>query len=421
MRTPAGRSRSARRVAIAVTGALALGLAAIPTALGAAWLPWSGSGQVALGPGDAGAVLVSVPPDEPARGMVYRGLKPAKRGTACAGTYEVEGTGHCSHGPDAPPPGLDIRRDARPVAKPAAAATLPRRDTAPAPAAEDLIRGAGGVPADGGELALAPDAAAAVPVGPSGVVCDGDGQAGKRVQVLYAYGAGGTSRFAEYLPSFRKWAAGVDAIYDASAKETGGSRHLRYVTTAACEVDVREVEITAAGVKNFSTMIAELKKLGYGRTDRKYMIFSDSKVYCGIGSFAGDDKPGAGNRSNGGPSYGRSDAGCWNASVAAHELGHNLGAVNNSAPNSSKAGHCVDEYDVMCYKDGPTALLRTACTNRAQDQRLDCNHDDYYHTNPSPGSYLATRWNMADSQFLIDGGSGATPPVPTPANPTAGP
>jgi hypothetical protein len=153
------------------------------------------------------------------------------------------------------------------------------------------------------------------------------------------------------------------------------------------------------------------------------MIFGESRVYCGIGSFAGDDRPGALNRSNGGPSYGRSDSGCWNAGVAAHELGHNLGAVNNSAPNSSQAGHCVDEYDVMCYKDTANTVLRTVCPNRAQDQRLDCNHDDYYHTDPSPGSYLANRWNMADSDFLLrgDGGPGPTPsPTPT-TSPTPSP
>src|SRR3954471_21547023 len=35
------------------------------------------------------------------------------------------------------------------------------------------------------------------------------------------------------------WAADVDSIYDTSAQETGGHRHLRYITTADCQVDVR--------------------------------------------------------------------------------------------------------------------------------------------------------------------------------------
>ena len=40
------------------------------------------------------------------------------------------------------------------------------------------------------------------------------------------------------------------------------------------------------------------------------------------------------------------------ASVALHEVTHTLGAVQNGAPHSSKAGHCTDEWDIMCYADG---------------------------------------------------------------------
>jgi hypothetical protein len=144
-------------------------------------------------------------------------------------------------------------------------------------------------------------------------------------------------------------------------------------------------------------------------------------VYCGIGTFAGDEQASSANRSNGGPSYGRSDSGCWTSGVAAHELGHNLGAVNNSAPNSSKAGHCLDEYDVMCYNDSGGRLTTVGCAAKAHDLRLDCNHDDYFNTNPSPGSYLSKHWNVADSQFLLNT-EGITTPDPTPsASPSPSP
>jgi len=173
-----------------------------------------------------------------------------------------------------------------------------------------------------------------------------------------------------------------------------------------CRLDL----VPDAGASTVGVTIAALQALGHNRTDRKYMIFGESTVYCGIGTFRRDDRPDAGNRNNVGPSYGRSDSGCWTASVAAHELGHNLGAVSNSAPNSSGAGHCVDEFDVMCYRDTPTTVIRTECPARAQNQRLDCNHDDYYSTNPPAGSFLATHWNVAQNQFLIAGaavGAGA--------------
>jgi hypothetical protein len=135
-------------------------------------------------------------------------------------------------------------------------------------------------------------------------------------------------------------------------------------------------------------------------------------VFCGIGGFAGDTRKIDGNRSNSGPEYARADSGCWSAGVAAHELGHTLGAVNNNAPNGSGFAHCEDEWDVMCYKDNANTVIRTVCTDRAHDQRLDCNHDDYYHTNPPAGSYLANNYNVADNHFLIR--DGVTPPPPPP-------
>jgi Ricin-type beta-trefoil lectin domain-like/Metallo-peptidase family M12B Reprolysin-like len=411
---------------VAVAGAFAAALVGIPSALGSAWLPWSPAAH------DVGAAatadiepLHSVPADQPAKGLVHRGLQPGRKGTACAGEYDVVGTGRCSHGPDEVPAGLAVKRRAAPVAATRAEPTLPKLAT-PAPDRGVAL------------LADAAPAAAEPVVGPNGVVCDGDGTTGKRVQVLYVRAAGTASRFATYEASFRSWAAGVDTIYDASAQETGGHRHLRYVTTADCQVDVREVEVPAGQLDDFGKTIAALDKLGYNRTDRKYMVFAESKVYCGIGTFMADDQSSAKNRSNSGPSYGRSDTGCWAASVAAHELGHNLGAVSNSAPNSSKAGHCVDDYDVMCYVDTNTTVVKIVCSDRAHENRLDCNHDDYYSTDPQAGSYLATHWNVANNQFLIAGeaapgtpGPSATTPAPTatapkPATPgptptTAGP
>lgn len=54
----------------------------------------------------------------------------------------------------------------------------------------------------------------------------------------------------------------------------------------------------------------------------------------------------------------------------------------------------------MCYSDEPYYPIMQQLCPADHEQRLDCNHDDYYHTNPQPDSYLATHWNVADSQFL---------------------
>ena len=91
------------------------------------------------------------------------------------------------------------------------------------------------------------------------------------------------SRYTDFLGSIRTWAAGVDQIFDASAAETGGSRHVRFVTTPQCRVDVAEVQLPPrARWRRSRDSIDALQTLGYNRTDRKYLIFADTNVYCGI-------------------------------------------------------------------------------------------------------------------------------------------
>jgi hypothetical protein len=304
------RSARSRVRAAAVAVGVVAAVAVVPVATGA---------QAAVQSTSAPA-----PADRPDQGLRYDGLTPAGKTGRCAGSFRIAKTDLCTHGPDKAPPGLAVDRPVQPVTR----------------------------------------ALAAPPV-----VCDGDGVTGNRVQVLYVRGADTASRFAEFLDSFRTWAAGVDAIYDASAQETGGSRHVRFVTEPDCTVNVLEAVVSATDIGSFGDTIGALR--------------------------------GANNRSNRGPSFGRSDSGCWTPSVAAHELGHNLGAVNDSAPNSSKAGHCLDEHDLMCYNDSGGLPTHVVCTARSQERRLDCNHDDYYSTDPAPDSYLGTHWNTADNLFLI--------------------
>ncbi|MEV6208953.1 RICIN domain-containing protein [Kitasatospora sp. NPDC051914] len=383
--------------------------------------------------------VTSIPKDDPARGLVYGGLVPAASGERCVGSYKVNDEGLCSHGPDAPPKGIDVHKDTAP----AVATTAKPADLAPAaaaapPSSAELLSdtppvldvqtgkalGGSATPAAG-----TPSAGAGAAAEGSKVVCDGDGSTGNRVQVLYVH-APGNDRFAEYLASFKKWAADTDTIYNASAQETGGVRHIRFVTESDCTASVLNVELSASSLQEFGASNKALAAQGFNRKDRKYMIFADAKVYCGIGTFNGDERPGQDNLSNFGPSYGRTDNGCWGGSTAAHELGHNLGAVNNSAPHTSKGAHCVDEWDIMCYSDSPYyPKMQTLCPNRAEDERLDCNHDDYFNTNPQPGSYLTTHWNIANNQFLFaNGGTNPNPnptkspsPSPTTPNPTKSP
>ncbi|MEV5239429.1 RICIN domain-containing protein [Streptomyces cinnamoneus] len=371
--------------------------------------------------------VTRIPNDDRAQGLVYKGLDPAPKGDRCAGVLRTT-DGRCTHGPDKPPKGVDIAKDTPPAVKTqdtAASPDRPATDTEKASPGQPSAGTTATVDARqaGSAAAKTPPAAPAPTPGTSGgkaapsgqtVQCDGDGTTGNRVQVVYVH-APGNDRYAEYLGSFRKWAADADTIYFASAQETGGVRHIRFVTGADCAPSVLNVEVPNSALSEFSAMNSALAAKGFDRRDRKYMIFADAKVYCGIGTFNGDERPGPTNLSNFGPSYGRTDAGCWGGSTAAHELGHNLGAVNNSAPNTSRAAHCTDEWDVMCYSDAPYyPTMRNVCTERGHDERLDCNHDDYFHTSPQPGSYLATHWNVANNQFLMTGNGTRPDPGPNP-------
>jgi hypothetical protein len=254
---------------------------------------------------------------------------------------------------------------------------------------------------------------------PASPVCEGDGQSGYRVQVLYVYPDNQTSRFNDSLVAkLRVLAAQADQIFRASAEETGAARNLRFFHDAGepCQLTVADVKIPAGSIGRFDTMITQLRAQGYNRTDRIYLAFTDATNYCGVGTLWNDDRANSANWNYSGPSYSRVDAGCWTGMVAAHEVMHNLGGVQNSAPNASGGFHCIDEYDVMCYSDAGSGLpkMRFDCDESDRNTTFfDCGHNDYFHTNPAPGSYLANYWNPTNNRFLI----GANPPPPPPPPP----
>jgi hypothetical protein len=163
-----------------------------------------------------------------------------------------------------------------------------------------------------------------------------------------------------------------------------------------------------------------------------------------------DDSPGAGNASNEGglsaivwvplgqAAPAQDPSGFWPEGML-HEMAHTIGAVQWSAPHTTHTpggpafyGHCWDEWDVMCYQDGPAPAhaLSYDCPNSPDviGQEFDCNRDDYFNPAPAVGTYLSTHWNLFNSVFLAPcatiapacGGGGSTP-IPTPPVATADP
>ena len=316
--------------------------------------------------------------DAAARGLVMRDLHKADRGP-CVGGYDLVGhPGMCTPGPDAAPEGVDVRakgggggggggkRSPQPSPSPSATATA-----SPSPTTSPV---------------------------PTGARCGTDGS---RVQAVYAVASDVADAYDSLLPSLRQWASVADDVFANSAVETGGTRHIRYVTDASCVPTVLKVVLSPTGDDSFSNTVTELRAAGLDRLDRKYMVWVDSNIYCGIGNIKGDDRAGAENSNNVGPSYGRTDRGCWGGYTEAHELMHNIGGVQLSAPHSTGAWHCTDEYDRMCYREN-NAVMTYVCPQE-HDSLFDCNHDDYYSTAPQLGSYLVDHWNAANSVFLTTG------------------
>lgn len=344
--------------------------------------------------------------DRPETGELFLGLDDS---ATCRGGYAVEDTPatpnarHCTHGPDPAPAGIDVR-DVPTVTELRAEATASAEAAGSATAAD--AAGAGdGSSADAG----------AVP-------CYGDGATGKRVQVIYAVAADRPDRYAQVADLIRGYAYQADQTFARSAARDGGVRHVRWVTDAGCRLTVDHVVLSATGDDSIGNTRTELRELGYTSVDRKYLVFADAGVYCGIAYVVSDTQPGPANAANRGPTVARVDAGCWpgSTSVAAHELAHVLGAVQLSAPHSNGSWHCSDDYDRMCYADGISTTPMTYLCDGSSEGLLDCGGDDYFSLNPAPGSWLETHWNLANSAFLEAAEPATGGPAPPPS-PTAAP
>ncbi len=249
--------------------------------------------------------------------------------------------------------------------------------------------------------------------------CEGTGADGRRVQLVYAHGPG-ASLTASLRQTFEGIARRIEGTFLTSARKTGGERLVRFVTDAGCSLSIIDLPVSANALASFDVMVNELRVGGLNRQDRIYHAWTEASAYCGIGTVYGDDQPSAtANTNNLVVQYSRSDRQCWDYAEA-HEITHNLGGVQNSAPNATGGLHCRDEADLMCYPDGgPSGQMISPypCGDLAGEALLDCRNDDYFAATPPAGGYLSTHWNTADNAALSRSAGPTTsttvPPQPT--------
>ena len=245
-------------------------------------------------------------------------------------------------------------------------------------------------------------------------------QGGDHYTVWYVYPEGTASRYASVVDSLRLYVGGASDFIDASAAQTGGHLQLRILHDSNCQIIVRELALPLSLMRDFWGLYDYFDQQGYTQINNpsiNAVIYLDDPYFCGQGSLWPDDTDSPSNLNNDGGEISVLGVGCWSANITMHEIGHNAGAVQHSAPHMTSGWHCTDEYDVMCYNDG-TGTTTIVCQNTGLDDRYDCNDDDYFNTNPAPGSYLDTHWNPAAQpwRFYITPSQPTPTPEPSPTN-----
>ena len=81
-----------------------------------------------------------------------------------------------------------------------------------------------------------------------------------------------------------------------------------------------------------------------------------------------------------------------------HENGHNQGAVQPSAPDSTGSGaHCNDLLDVMCYAPDGGDRNQTEVSTCTDAMWFDCDNDTYFDVVPEGSEWLSNHWNLGSS------------------------
>jgi hypothetical protein len=272
-------------------------------------------------------------------------------------------------------------------------------------------------------------------------------------KVVYAYPADRPNHFEQWKDALQR---DVSLIGRFMGAQSGGLKSPRFDMGTDCGpqyLDIQTVALPAgraAYVDDFDALTAAVEPyVGSPGGRRNVVVLADTLssyspgIWWGLGMRWADDRAGSGNLSNGGdewaalwipdgePVPGTAADGFWPEGML-HEMSHNMGAVQESAPHSSGYGHCWDGFDVMCYyPDGPSPrhVMTYDCPAipGVMNQGYDCGNDDYFNVAPAAGNYLATHWNLYDDVFMADcadiapacGGTVTTPPPRPPVSTSA--
>ena len=208
--------------------------------------------------------------------------------------------------------------------------------------------------------------------------CPGNGRAGRRIRVLLGYPSDTPAPDAAAArPLIKQAIALADQNLDVQSPSELG-QHYRFWCSrdrAVSITSVRLVPIGDDGSYTFSNVANALQAKGYDDPAFVYVVFVANIDCCypygGQGSLALDDQPDPARNANNALAtrysmirFGVGYAAGSLALAFQHETGHNLGAVQNSAPHASGGFHCYESYDTMCYPDGGSTSSMAASWSR---------------------------------------------------------
>lgn len=226
-------------------------------------------------------------------------------------------------------------------------------------------------------------------------------EAEPHVLLVYARPFDAPDTFEEAAPRLQKALREANAIVRNEAERLGWRYDLRVLCDEGGAPVVRGAVLPTSGAADdYASIKRDLLATGIASSEAKMLVAYEGAVgsFGGEGDVLPDDRPGPENLNDQGGSvavvYGTRERAGW---LYLHELLHTMGAVQDSAPHATGAGHCNDGADVLCKQDeGPRSDYDTVCGSR----RLDCGSDDYFDPAPDEGSYLATHWNVATSRYF---------------------
>lgn len=224
-----------------------------------------------------------------------------------------------------------------------------------------------------------------------------------RSELIYAVARDDVDRYAESVQTIRDRFSYANDLVSGDAAAFGTQLSYRVRCDADGQPSVAHVVLDMPkSAASFYDITNALNQAGYSDPYTDYWVFYDDYVSGkgGEGNMCFDDRLAWDNACNRRvPSYGIGYGYWWDTPIVmVHENGHNMGAVQLTAPNSTGAGHCNDSYDIMCYNDGgPKSAQTYPCTDR---YHYDCGKNDYFHPDPSASNYLYDHWNLGSCYNL---------------------